>query len=305
MEDHDHDIGPFMSTHRKDSRHSQHSLDFKSDTQSLRSMQHGTSHHGALLETPPNGPANPYQASSLYYGLRRGPVVIGLIEMLLGIILMFPSLLVGNLPTCYAAISLTIFTGVVGISLGCICIQPPNPLEITEHDVRSLLPMLEIYLALSVVAVCLSVGAVVHGAIVVVTVAVPDNLLGVVSLAMGTFLFFLNLYPVCMVMQQLVRLKRPNVVQNLTQQRRRPLLVGGYHPSASSFNLAAMTQLQAMRRSSSSSNTLHLLPHTLPDNHVNLLKRLDNPPAPVSLIDHARDPFHSGRSISVTVNEYK
>ncbi|XP_055336155.1 uncharacterized protein LOC129586774 isoform X2 [Paramacrobiotus metropolitanus] len=254
-----------------------------------------------------NGPINNrYQASSLYYGLRRGPVVMGLIEMLLGIILLFPSLLVGNLPTCYATIGLTIFTGIVGISLGCICIQPPNPLEITEHDVQSLLPMLELYLALSILAVCLSLASITHGAIIIALHAIPENLLGVVSTTMGLFLLLMNTFPTVMVIQQLHRLKKPNVIQNLTEQRRRPLLLGGYHPSASSFNLNTMAHIQtAMRRSSSSSNTLHLLPNVINDNQASLLRRLDNNGPPV--VHAGRDVFNtaSGRQISVTVDEYK
>lgn len=90
----DHDQDDFKDSvtvpYRKDSRHSIRSWDPPhSDTDSVKMAIHN-------LETPPNGPANNrYQASSLYYGLRRGPVVIGLIEMLLGIILLFPSILVG------------------------------------------------------------------------------------------------------------------------------------------------------------------------------------------------------------------
>lgn len=176
-------------------------------------------------------------------------------------------------------------------------------MEISEHDVQSLLPMLETYLALSVLSVCLALASIAHGAVVIVLRPVPDNLVGVVSTCMGIFLILLHVNPVFMVIQQLHRLKKPNVIANLTEQRRRPLLIGGYHPSASSFNLNTMQHLQtAMRRSSSSSNTLHLLPTTAPD-QVNLLRRLDTNGPPVT-ISTGRDLF-TGRSISVTVNEYK
>lgn len=75
---------------RKGSHHSQASVDFnRSDTDSVYKMP-------TIIETPPNGHNHRYQASSLYYGLRRGPVVLGLIETLMGIILLFPSLLVGG-----------------------------------------------------------------------------------------------------------------------------------------------------------------------------------------------------------------
>ena len=153
---------------------------------------------------------------------------------------------------------------------------------------------------------------------------------------MGVFLFLLNLVPVTMVVRQLLKLRKPNVCQHLSQQRARPPVIGGklklqaclyystrsvsswlasgglywhcavfvialgYHPSASSFNLNGMAQLAAMRRSSSSSNTLQLLP----DNQVNQLKRLDNNPPP-AVIGTGRDVFHAGRSVSVTVKEYK